>query len=439
MADLLMESDFEKAASKAYERFAALAGQYHFMFRRHAVTRGGTPFMVFMGNHSSGKSTLVNWILGECVQDTGLAPTDDGFTVIMHGEGGEFRGQAALDMLPAEFRDFTRFGASFLHGLCVKLRPIEFLKTVSLVDTPGMIDSAEESISRDYDFEGVIRSLVELCDMGFYLFDPDKPGTTGETVKIFANCLSGVKFKLHILLNKCDGFSSMYDFARTYGTLCWNLSKVLNTKDMPKIWTIYSGEARNGEEKNLDVADFNRHRDEFREVLKDGAARRRDNLVSQITSDLLGLSIRMRILNHVWRKCLAYRIMSFLFVLALSLLPGVIVYLLKGYRPAHIGVGAVLGMLVFGISFPMVRFFINKARIRFSRNIDDFFRCEYGSKIAIGTHDDLMRTWNGIRDETASIIRLGVLRLPLFGEFHRNRVEKVRRRLNRLSSKVKRH
>ena len=85
MDNSIAESKFEKAAAKAYKRFAQAAEEYHFTFRRSAVTCGVKPCMVFLGNHSSGKSSIINWILGENVQDTGLAPTDDGFTFIVYG------------------------------------------------------------------------------------------------------------------------------------------------------------------------------------------------------------------------------------------------------------------------------------------------------------------------------------------------------------------
>ena len=77
------EGVFEKHAAEAYARFSQAAGRYHFTFRRSAVTCGAKPCMVFLGNHSSGKSSIINWLLGEKVQDTGLAPTDDGFTFIV--------------------------------------------------------------------------------------------------------------------------------------------------------------------------------------------------------------------------------------------------------------------------------------------------------------------------------------------------------------------
>ena len=204
-------NDFESLAQKAYARFGELAKRYYYKFKRPVVTSGGVPCMLFLGNHSSGKSSMVNWLLGGGVQDVGLAPTDDGFTVIMHGETEEdVCGPAAIARLPEEFDGLKLFGADFLQRLRVKVRDRDLLRSVTLIDSPGMIDSAAGTVNRSYDFEGVVRHLAELCDMVFFLLDPDKPGTTGESVTVFSRCLSGVEFKLRVLLNKCDAFSSLY-------------------------------------------------------------------------------------------------------------------------------------------------------------------------------------------------------------------------------------
>jgi len=40
------------------------------------------PTVLLLGNYSSGKSTLINELLGGQIQATGQAPTDDSFTVI---------------------------------------------------------------------------------------------------------------------------------------------------------------------------------------------------------------------------------------------------------------------------------------------------------------------------------------------------------------------
>lgn len=56
--------------------------------------------------------------------------------------------------------------------------------------------------SRGYDFEGVVRWFAERADVILLFFDPDKPGTTGETLSILTNALPGMDHKLYIVLNK---------------------------------------------------------------------------------------------------------------------------------------------------------------------------------------------------------------------------------------------
>ena len=51
------------------------------------------PFVFLVGNHSSGKSSFINYVLGRNVQTAGVAPTDDCFTVIAPGpaDTGKFK------------------------------------------------------------------------------------------------------------------------------------------------------------------------------------------------------------------------------------------------------------------------------------------------------------------------------------------------------------
>lgn len=120
-----------------------------------------------------------------------------------------------------------------------------------IVDTPGMIDSPmvrssslssiggrQAAMDRGYDFENVCRWYAERADVILLFFDPDKPGTTGETLSILTSSLVGLDHKLHIILNKADQFRKIHDFARAYGSLCWNLSKVIQRKDLPRIYTM---------------------------------------------------------------------------------------------------------------------------------------------------------------------------------------------------------
>ena len=44
------------------------------------------PQILIIGNYSSGKSTLINELIGTKIQATGQAPTDDSFTIITYND-----------------------------------------------------------------------------------------------------------------------------------------------------------------------------------------------------------------------------------------------------------------------------------------------------------------------------------------------------------------
>ena len=251
---------------------------------RGPLTKGsdrGTslPFVFLVGNHSSGKSSFVNYVLGRKVQTAGVAPTDDCFTVIMPGPADvDQDGPALVGDPDMGFAGLRQFGPTLVHHAQLKVRRVsdgirnnaDFM----MVDSPGMIDSPVSSggmmstgyyyndgwgsgsggggfassssstssssavMDRGYDFQGVVRWFAERADVVLLFFDPDKPGTTGETLSILLHSLGGMDHKLLIVLNKADQFRKIHDFARAYGSLCWNLSKVIPRKDLPRIYTM---------------------------------------------------------------------------------------------------------------------------------------------------------------------------------------------------------
>ena len=425
-------NSFERALGKAYLRFAPLAERYYFSFRRRTVTMSGAPMMIFLGNHSSGKSTLINWLVGgEQVQDTGLAPTDDGFTVISYADSEEdVSGPAALARLPAEFAALATLGGSFLQRLTVKFRRRELLKTVTLIDSPGMIDSADLEIGRSYDFDGAVRILANVSDMVFFLLDPDKPGTTGETVQVFSRCLRGMEFKLRVLLNKCDLFSGIYDFARTYGTVCWNLSRVLSTKDLPKILTVYSGDERIETSAGFPLSDFNRLRNEFLSIVRDASSRRRDNIYSQSLSDFTGLSMRMCVVNRAWRSVFALKTAGQIVALLMSAAVGIATWLALTImfaveKAQSIAGGVVVGALFLVAAQPLLRLSVRVRRRALADGVDGLFAASYLKRVSVGSGDDIRQAWALVRDETAEVIRSAPLGLPLLGEFCRGSLDRT--------------
>ena len=192
-------------------------------------------------------------------------------------------GQTVVTHPDLDYQDMADLGPEFLAKLQYKTYPAEILRHLTLIDSPGMIDSASGSQLRGYDFRECVRRFAESADLILFFFDPDKPGTTGEAISIFTEQLVGLEHKLLIVLNKVDLFDHIRDFARTYGTLCWNLSKTIPTKDTPRIYTTYIPDLGTGDvdQKNtIPLGDFDASREEIIAEIKRAPARRANNLVS---------------------------------------------------------------------------------------------------------------------------------------------------------------
>merc|ERR1719277_1474375 len=110
----------------------------------------------------------------------------------------------------------------------------------------GAVAQSNSVRGRGYNFVEVVRWWAKRADLILLLFDPDKPGTTGETLEVLTKSLAGLNHKFLVVLNKVDKLDNSIDFARAYGTLGWALSKVIKRKDIPQIYTMYNVGFTNG-------------------------------------------------------------------------------------------------------------------------------------------------------------------------------------------------
>ena len=272
------------------------------------------PFVFCLGNHSSGKSTFINHVLGREVQKTGVAPTDDGFTVIAPSSDGkdlDQDGPALVGSPDAGFSGLRLFGPGLINHMHLKVRADLNLDGIMMIDSPGMIDSPAnqknnwdfQTTSRDrgYDFMGVTKWFADRADVILLFFDPDKPGTTGETLACLTKSLAGMDHKLHIILNKVDQFEKIHDFARAYGSLCWNLSKVIARKDLPRIYTMRVPGDHPGSRAALADAlqDLEQTRLEVIHEVKKAPERRVDNTVTHLYDNARLLRTHVLVSNAV--------------------------------------------------------------------------------------------------------------------------------------------
>jgi len=215
------------------------------------------PIALILGNYSSGKSTLINEILGQEVQRTGQAPTDDSFTVITapgsEDSVGEIQGATLINNDNFPFVSLKSYGDPLLAHFRLKYVDSPVLENLAIIDSPGMLDSVTEK-GRGYDFLGVVADLTKLADFVVLMFDPHKAGTIKETYSTIRNTLPGTsgEDRIAFVMSRIDDCDNLGDLVRSYGTLCWNLSQMTGRKDIPRIYLTYSPLAtRNAE--TLDV------------------------------------------------------------------------------------------------------------------------------------------------------------------------------------------
>lgn|GEM_PF-3224553 len=130
-----MQNDMEEFAERIESFYAdpLIPLSKQFMFRR-PPTFGELqrpPQVLLLGNHSSGKSTFINYLLGTETQRTGVAPTDDGFTIITNGPvATELDGHAVVSNPNLPYEGLQYFGDALVSHIRLKLRPAELLHSV---------------------------------------------------------------------------------------------------------------------------------------------------------------------------------------------------------------------------------------------------------------------------------------------------------------------
>ena len=80
--DNYVESLRKELVGIVEDKLSPLSEKYSFSKTRLEAGISWKPIVLVLGNYSSGKSTLINELLGAEIQKTGQAPTDDSFTVI---------------------------------------------------------------------------------------------------------------------------------------------------------------------------------------------------------------------------------------------------------------------------------------------------------------------------------------------------------------------
>lgn len=296
------------------------------------------PLVLIIGNYSSGKSTLINDFLGADIQATGQAPTDDSFTVITYDPStspdGPVRvteerdGKFLLNDPEYPFESLKNHGQRFASHFRLKKVNAPFLRNLSVIDTPGMLDSITER-DRGYDYQNVIGDLSQIADLVLVLFDSHKAGTVREAHTSLRDTLPSRTFEDRVLfvLNRIDECVSLVDLLQVYGTLCWNLSQITGRKDIPSIHLTYSPsvmkDSPNSFERDLGFLKYlENQRSELKNAIFMAPRHRLDHLATFVETHSERLSHLIEALMAYQKRFQKYKIRNLMMGFVLSVFGG---------------------------------------------------------------------------------------------------------------------
>mmetsp|Transcript_16820 Transcript_16820/g.29363 ORF Transcript_16820/g.29363 Transcript_16820/m.29363 type:complete len:568 (+) Transcript_16820:54-1757(+) len=236
------------------------------------------PQVMLIGQYSVGKTSFIRYLLGRDFpgQRIGPEPTTDRFTVLINGPEERVIPGNALSVHPdLPFRGLERFGVSFLSRFEGSQMPSSVLRSVTLVDTPGILSGEKQRTNRGYDFTKVVAWFAERADLILLLFDAHKLDISDE-LKGAIDALKGHEDKIRCILNKADQIDRQ-QLMRVYGALLWSLGKTMTS---PEVARVYVGSFWQEPLKNMDNSEL--FEMEEKDLMKDLAVLPRQSAVRKI-------------------------------------------------------------------------------------------------------------------------------------------------------------
>jgi small GTP-binding protein len=144
--------------------------------------------IVIVGEFNSGKSAFINALLGRSVLKEGVTPTTAQVQLLTYGDSES----SAIDA----------------DGLKTVTAPVELLRDIHLVDTPGT-----NAIIREH--ERITTDFVPRSDLVLFVTSADRPFT--ETERLFLSTIRDWGKKIVIVVNKVDIFTDASQLQEVVG------------------------------------------------------------------------------------------------------------------------------------------------------------------------------------------------------------------------------
>ncbi|MEJ2747155.1 MAG: dynamin family protein [Anaerolineae bacterium] len=144
--------------------------------------------LVLAGEFNSGKSSFINALLGQPLLEEGVTPTTSQIYLLKYGDKAEQK--------PVE------------KGVWVQTAPVELLRKISIVDTPGT-----NAILREH--EALTAEFIPRSDLVLFITSADRPFTESE--RSFLTQIRDWGKKIVLVVNKVDILNDEADKEKVIG------------------------------------------------------------------------------------------------------------------------------------------------------------------------------------------------------------------------------
>ena len=189
--------------------------------------------VMIIGNHSSGKSSFVNWYVDEHVCPTGVAIESKGFTLVTYGKrpSAPIKGEGSLRYFPhiKGIRDFK--GAIERIQTVTSVSNVKKFTLVDFLDTPGLVGGREKAqygarsgVGYSFDVNNVMLYLADHVDLIFVFLDPIGQALCTRTMDVVEALNKRHYMKMKYYLTKADEVDSSADLIKVIAQVTQNLA-----------------------------------------------------------------------------------------------------------------------------------------------------------------------------------------------------------------------
>jgi small GTP-binding protein len=198
--------------------------------------------LVVVGEFNAGKSALINALLGTKTLKEGVTPTTTRINILRYGE------DASQELVAEDILHLTA--------------PVEFLREISIVDTPGT-----NAIIREH--EEITSRFIPRSDLILFVTSADRPFTESE--RQFLKTIRRWKKKVVLAVNKIDILETPQELDEIQEFVRENVSKLLDIS--PRVFPVSAQQAlraKQGKGKEWEASQFEAFEDYIFQTLDQG-------------------------------------------------------------------------------------------------------------------------------------------------------------------------